>query len=355
METGILSNSPQVDTSLSTKTSTDTSTYYNFEKGQFLSNTGEDKVLIFDRVMSLRNTAKINSTNSAPRPAEKTNQKDNYYFDDFFYKIINPPPDSPKIRKDVNVGKKISVVHAKKSGTVRDAFKEVRPESKQVAEKSPDFYKASKDWIIILLLLLLFVISWIRLSYFKSMQHILRSCYNFQLSQKFFRERNTVSIRVSLILNMIFILTHSLFMFFSLDYFNLHIMGFTGILFYLICCGTLTGLNLLKFFIYRWLGLLLQKRRYFSEYLYNYFIYQKVSGVLIIPFLIGIPFMPPLFLATLIRIGLLVIFICLIFRIFRGIFLSFRFNVAIFYIFLYLCALEIIPLLIFLKLIFLFG
>jgi hypothetical protein len=108
---------------------------------------------------------------------------------------------------------------------------------------------------------------------------------------------------------------------------------------------------LLKYLVYKGLGWLLLLQKYFSEYLYNFFIYEKILGVLLLPVVIGIPFMPSVFLPGLIKIGISLILLCLIIRIIRGISLSFKLKVSILYIILYLCTLEILPLLIFLKLI----
>lgn len=207
----------------------------------------------------------------------------------------------------------------------------------------------SKDWIILLILLSLFVLSIVRLVYYKTVQHIIKSSYDFKLSQKIYRERNSISQRVSFFLNLIFIINISLFIYFTLNYYKIHFFKVHVFILYLIFFGIISSIYILKYIANIALGWLLLNIKYFKEYLFNMFIYMKILGILLLPIIIGIPFMPKILMPILINIGIGIIILCLIARTIRGIQLSFRFKFSILYLFLYLCTLEFLPLLILMK------
>jgi hypothetical protein len=353
MYTEIKYIAPQFDTSVSTLLRTDTTTYYNFDKGGFNTNSEEDKLSILQKIHLQKNEKynQMNFYNISDSSQFNVQPKKDTETDYFLKYIFDPLFDTNYLKKNVSVNSLDKKKYIHKSVKPDPVKTHTEQTTLKHIKNNNDFYKESKDWIIILLLFVLFIISWLRLAYFKSLHQILKSAYNFQFSQKYYRERNTISVRVSLILNVISILNLSLFMYFAFNYLNIFLFEFKGVIYYLMLCVILSLIYIGKYLIYKGLGWLLLFQKYFSEYLYNFFIYQKILGVLILPFIIGIPFMPVVFLPGLINISLILILFFLIIRTLRGIILSFKLKVSILYIFLYLCALEILPILIFLKLI----
>jgi len=330
-------NIPQnSDLKAGTKPGLDTVNYYNFDNAALNKNNKEDNLSIIKNNYTQKNE---NTNQTCINKSKNINTDTQNYFNSIFIPQLN------------NIPAKTKLINNQQNKNIISNQKKIYSE-KTIQKKSNNLLKynsESKDWIIILILLLLFVLSWIRLTYYKTLQQIIKSSYNLQSAQKFYRERNSLSQRISYILNTSFILSTGLFMYFVLNYYDIHILKFSGIILYFICCGILAIVYIFKYLIYRILGNILLSRKYFSEYLYNLFIYNKIIGILILPIIIGIPFMPQVFSPILIKTGIVLIILLLIFRMIRGIKLSFKFKLSILYIFLYLCTLEILPVFIFIK------
>jgi hypothetical protein len=87
-----------------------------------------------------------------------------------------------------------------------------------------------------------------------------------------------------------------------------------------------------------------------NEYLRNIFLFNKIFGLIVFPLLVAHPFIDIKFRFIFIYAGIIIFVLLFILRIFRGIVISVKNKFSIFYIILYLCTLEILPVLIFYKL-----
>ena len=91
-------------------------------------------------------------------------------------------------------------------------------------------------------------------------------------------------------------------------------------------------------------GFLFNRLRIFREYLYNINLYNRLLGIVLLP-----TFLFAFYTKGILRdvvfwtIGGLIL-VVIIMRIVRGLVFSFKKDISIFYMFLYLCALEIAPL-----------
>jgi hypothetical protein len=132
----------------------------------------------------------------------------------------------------------------------------------------------------------------------------------------------------------------------KLELFPYGLSGFKMLLFYL---TTLAGLFFGKVLLVNIVGHIFSVRDLFREYLYMGFTYNKLLGILFLP----VNFIIAYSLGTLQEISFytaLIILGTLIFmKIIRGIVFSRDKRVFSFYLFLYLCALEIVPILLLYK------
>ncbi len=85
------------------------------------------------------------------------------------------------------------------------------------------------------------------------------------------------------------------------------------------------------------------KRSLFTEYLNNIYSLYRFIGILLIPLIIAVSYLKFSMPATLINIGLVSIGLVFIIRIISLLIIFIREGVPIFYFLLYLCALEILP------------
>jgi hypothetical protein len=118
---------------------------------------------------------------------------------------------------------------------------------------------------------------------------------------------------------------------------------------------TFIGLLGYRFFRYvslKTLGFLTKQTTEFSNIYFNQLLYPRVAGVFIVPMLILFNYTNNLFQEIMYYVIITTAFIYIFFRVFRTLQVFLFKGFSIFYLILYLCALEIIPVLIIFKEIF---
>ena len=91
-------------------------------------------------------------------------------------------------------------------------------------------------------------------------------------------------------------------------------------------------------------GFLFNKVRIFREYLYNTLIFNKLLGIVLLPLLLLVVYTTGILKEVIFWILVATVSAILIMRIIRVTVFSFKKGVSLFYMFLYLCALELVPL-----------
>jgi hypothetical protein len=96
----------------------------------------------------------------------------------------------------------------------------------------------------------------------------------------------------------------------------------------------------------RFIGFVFEKTKLTEEYIHNIQASYVTLGVLIYPVVVMVPFLGANLLSELyiIVLGVLIYVLTFIQRLLRATYISMHQNISFFYIFLYLCALEILPL-----------
>ena len=126
-------------------------------------------------------------------------------------------------------------------------------------------------------------------------------------------------------------------------------MGFSGIEFYLIVFVVANAYYLLKLFLYKILGSVFSQREVTSELIFNMMLYNNVLGLILLPVATVHALVPGFGIASLFLVpGLIVLFYLM--SIIRSVYFAIREGISIFYLILYLCALEILPVLLVTKL-----
>jgi hypothetical protein len=208
----------------------------------------------------------------------------------------------------------------------------------------------SQDWVLIILLSSLVAIGWTRVFYNKFILLVFKAAFNYQLSYKLFRENNSVYQRTSFLFNIHFVLSISLFIYLCLHYYLVFPENKNHALYFLIISVIVLSFYLLKYVVYKILAYIIKEENVTNEYLHNTFIYNKILGITLLPLIISIPYIMPLLQEPLIILGLITIAIFFIMSLVRGFVVTMKTNISIFYLILYLCVLEILPILVLLKL-----
>ena len=211
---------------------------------------------------------------------------------------------------------------------------------------------ASNSWMFWLILSTFILFSWTRIFYKKKLQFLFRALFNYNFALKTIQQHNEFSNRFSSILSIIFAVNTGLFCFQIANAgFYEYKSGINAIAITLTIAVTIIILYWLKKLLFIILGFIFQAQQYAEEYIENVYLFNHAMGLFLFPVILSIGFIDPEIISnqTLIYIGLSVISIFYFFRIIRGIQISIRANVSIFYMFLYFCTLELLPIILLAK------
>ncbi|WP_421921088.1 DUF4271 domain-containing protein [Marinifilum sp.] len=210
--------------------------------------------------------------------------------------------------------------------------------------------KNQSDWMSAVGILILILMAIIRFSFNKYLHRLIDSILNYQVSNTLFLEKNMRNRRGGIFLNGLFFVNFSFFAVLYYNYIHTGIDQESSILRFF---SVLTGLSLIyfgKLIVVRTIAYIFDGVKEGKEYLYNVFIYNKNLGIFLSPITLSVPFVVEFAAHFLLHAGLILTLIFYLLRLFRGIKILFRKHVSIFYMILYLCALEILPLLVIYKL-----
>lgn len=203
-------------------------------------------------------------------------------------------------------------------------------------------------WYIISTFILLIVA---RFTYKKYLQQIFVAAANIHVTNRLFRERNSLTARTSLYLNMLFCFNAGLFAYQIMNYFSISTLGINGFFTTLIISCLLIIVYIGKYIFLNIIGFLFNEAELIDEYTHTIFLFNKITGLLLFPVIIMMPYLKNQYIHEIhiIGIGVFVLIAAYILRLLRGIVLSLRQNISILYTFLYLCILEFVPLILLLK------
>ena len=220
-------------------------------------------------------------------------------------------------------------------------------------EKLP--YKKEKqagDWVLGVVIALLLLFIWLRLFYNRYLVQFVRATYNYLTSVNLYRNKNILFSRTAFVLNIIFATGLGLFLFHVFDFYDIRVFKeppFTRFLYY---TGCIISVYIVKYMVCHILGFLFYKKELFSEYLHNVLLFNKNIGLYLIPVVVVLPYVPRELVKWLIFAGFIIVGILLLLRLSRSLQIIISKNVFLFYLILYLCILEILPLLIAYKVLF---
>lgn len=206
--------------------------------------------------------------------------------------------------------------------------------------------EAQTDWMVMVILLSFFSIAWVRFYYDNFLVVTLNSTTNSQVADKMFRERNTLTARVSFVLNTVFIINSALFICQILHHFKLQIFNFSELTGFFIILLAIVVAHLIKYLVYKIFGFLFMIDKLISIFIHNLFVYNKTLGLALIPVVTAIPFLEERFRSIAIYIGVICFILTYCAQIIRGLKIILYNNIYKYYLILYLCALEILPLLV---------
>jgi hypothetical protein len=220
-------------------------------------------------------------------------------------------------------------------------------------EKGKFITSYQNDWMIGVLLFALILLAILKFSFSKFLFRVFDSLLNSQSSSNLLLEKNLRNMRGSIFLNLLFYVNFTLFIVQFLIYILSLNQDHHNLVFFFYSFAGLIAFYHFKFLFIRFIGYVFNGIKESKEYLHTISIYNKNLGVFLLPITISVPFVAQYATPSLLKAGLVLTLIFYFLRLFRGIKILFRQHVTIFYMILYLCGLEILPLLMIYKLLYL--
>jgi len=199
------------------------------------------------------------------------------------------------------------------------------------------------DWVVGVLILVFALFATVRLFFGKYLVQLFQAAVNYGTASRLFRERSVSLTHVAFRLDIIFFLTASLFLFQifgkEIDFYVKHnllkyLLLFSGTVLYFVG----------KQFLYSLQGKISETVSETQEILYNMNLYNRILGLGLIPVTLILAFSRLPNPQIIIGLGVVMALGCYILLVFRGMKILVRKDFLLFYLILYLCTLEILPL-----------
>jgi hypothetical protein len=208
------------------------------------------------------------------------------------------------------------------------------------SEKSS--YSSNLDWTLFIGTLSLFLLILLKVYYQKYITRVMNTMLNFQLADNLFREKNSLAKRAFFLLNLNFIFVFSLFILMifrllSLGYFDHSLKD------YLLIICLVSFIVLVRFLIFYSTAYVFKWMPAVHAHLHVNYLINKNLGLLLLPIVFIAIYTTPLYSKIMLIIGIILVIIFTVFRLIRGFQIILRNGILLFYAILYLCTLELLP------------
>ena len=216
---------------------------------------------------------------------------------------------------------------------------------------SKQYYQPS--WVLITIVLLIMILGYLYSAFNSRINTFVKAVFISRFSAQASREERSLSHPVSLLLTLNFIFIMSLF---TLKLISSEVIFKSQIDFsfisFIILSVIIFVVYAIKILFLRIFDFIVDRREKVSEYIFTIFLITQFLGILLLPIVIFIAYGPPQYIVAFTYAGFVLIALSFITRVIKGISTALiKKEATMFYIILYLCTFEILPILTGLKLI----
>lgn len=221
-----------------------------------------------------------------------------------------------------------------------------------IMKRKPAYFR--EDWFLIVLVVSFLLITWTKIRFGKFLNQTLSGLWNYKNAFSLFRNRSSLYQRTSSLLFLNFLLSGGMFVYLFMKVFDIHFTlgDYSPVMDYFVIILMLAGIYLYLFLIIKITGFITLNLESFSEFSHFTTLFFHNAGVYLFPLNAVIPYVYKGAAVWLLYAGLGIITVFYLLRIIKLTSIFIRERFSIFYLFLYLCALEILPIIIFILLIF---
>ena len=206
-------------------------------------------------------------------------------------------------------------------------------------------------WLFSILFTAFVIYVSLRVLYGKRFRQEIDAFFTSRTVSQMMREEYALSNRVSVGLSFLFLVLFSLFLYQCFSYYGYFgYENYTAPVFF-VRIGMFVVIGFaFKLLVVRVLGVLFRLEGASNEYIFNIFLYHKALGLFLFPVTIAIAFVKEVPVDYMIRGGWILIGLVLVYRTLRTLLGGIQTaGVSKYYLFLYLCTLEILPLIVIIK------
>ena len=225
----------------------------------------------------------------------------------------------------------------------------VPKETKPYGNVGKDLIVPNQDWMLAIILILWILFASVRVGFLKYLGQLFTGLVKFSAATRLYEQRGYSIKYGALRLNLIFLLTLPLSVFQIARFFGINLPGFPDILFYFALILIINGFLFARILLNQLIGSIVMLKEQTEESIFNTMLYYKALGLFLLPIVtIHAVIAETNFITIWVMAG--VIAIMYIAALVRSIYTGNRKGISIFYLILYLCTLEILPLLLIFKL-----
>lgn len=217
--------------------------------------------------------------------------------------------------------------------------------------EGPQLHITNFDFGVAAVLLFAFILFvWLYTNNSKRLNQIVKAFYVNRFSNQLGRDEITFGNRVSIFLSTLFILSFSLFIYQVANYYGIQANN-NGAVFFIQLLLIISAIYGIKILLVRFFGFIFQSQKESGEYSMMIFLFCNVLGLFFLPIVVCMTFVKDVSPLIFIYSGYCVFALLLFIRLLRGFLIGLNsIRVSKFYLFLYLCTLEILPFVIMVKL-----
>jgi hypothetical protein len=208
----------------------------------------------------------------------------------------------------------------------------------------------NQDWILGIILIFWMIFASVRVGFLKYLGQLFTSIVNFSAATRLYQQRGYKTMYGAVRLDLIFHFILPLSVFQIASFYKIDIPGYPSILFFLALLLVINGYLFAKILLCKLAGSIVMLKDQTEESVFNIRLYYKALGLLLLPIATVHVVNSQTNFITIWIMGALIL-IMYFANVMRTIYLGIRKDISIFYLILYLCTLEILPLLLVYKLI----
>lgn len=188
-----------------------------------------------------------------------------------------------------------------------------------------------------------------RLFFNKYLSSVFSSLFNYTASSHLFRERGYSLVHGAFRLDLLFFLTTTTYLFQLFTFLGIQVFGLDGFKLFLLLFGFINGLAITKYFMHRFIAFVAKDNSVLPEIIFTKYLFYKALGIFLLPIIVIHKLDSP-YLQNFFVISSIISIIFYLTSLARSLFIGFKKGVSIYYLILYLCTLEFLPMLLIWKL-----